>query len=109
MRRVATTSLMLLLVSMIAACVNETEMRKRDIQHFLQSAMGEYNNEAGERLFMVPVHARMIGLDTMYLERTTRNGTTGRLLALERFFRVWFGQRNAETVPSIASLRPGPI
>ena len=33
---------------------------------------------------MVPVHARMIGLDTMYLERTTRNGVTGRLLALER-------------------------
>ena len=33
---------------------------------------------------MVPVYARMIGLDTMYLERTTRNGTTGRLLALER-------------------------
>ena len=84
MRRVATASLLLLLVSMIAACVNETEMRKRDIQHFLQTAMGEYNNEAGERLVMVPVHARMIGLDTMYLERTTRNGTTGRLLALER-------------------------
>lgn len=84
MRRVATASLVLLLVSVIAACVNEVEMRKRDIQTFLQTATGEYSNEAGERLVMVPVHARMIGLDTMYLERTTRNGTTGRLLALER-------------------------
>src|SRR5687767_409979 len=84
MRRVATASLLLLLVSVIAACVNEVEMRKRDIQTFLKTATGEYSNEAGERLVMVPVHARMIGLDTMYLERTTRNGTTGRLLALER-------------------------
>jgi hypothetical protein len=84
MRRVATASLLLLLVSVIAACVNETEMRKRDIQKFLQTGTGEYSNEAGERLIMVPVYARMIGLDTMYLERTTRNGTTGRLLVLER-------------------------
>ena len=84
MRRVATASLLLLLVSVIAACVNETEMRKRDIQTFLQTGTGEYSNEAGERLIMVPVYARMIGLDTMYLERTTRNGTTGRLLVLER-------------------------
>ncbi len=84
MRRVATATLLLLLASVIAACVNETEMRKRDIQNFLQTATGEYHNDAGERLVMVPVYARMIGLDTMYLERTTRNGTTGRLLTLER-------------------------
>jgi len=84
MHRLATTSLLLLLVSVTAACVNEVEMRKREIQDFLQQATGEYHNEAGEKLVMVPVHARMIGLDTMYLERTTRNGVTGRLLALER-------------------------
>ena len=52
-------------------------MRKRDIQHFLQTATGEYNNEAGERLFIVPVYARMIGLDTMYLERTTAQRNHG--------------------------------
>jgi hypothetical protein len=84
MRRVTSACLLLLLVGVIAACVNETEMRKRDIQTFLQTATGEYGNDAGERLIMVPVYARMIGLDTMYLERTTRNGITGRLLVLER-------------------------
>jgi hypothetical protein len=84
MRRVAKAGFMVLLASVTVACVNETEMRKRDIQKFLQTATGEYNNEAGERLVMVPVYARMIGLDTVYLERTTRNGTTGRILALER-------------------------
>ena len=83
MRRFAKASLLLLLAAVITACVNQHEMRKRDIQHFMQTASGEYRNEAGDRLVLVPVYARMIGLDTMYLERTTRNGTTGRLLALE--------------------------
>ena len=83
-RRITNAGLLLLLAGGIAACVNETEMRKRDIQDFLQTGTGEYSNEAGERLVMVPVYARMIGLDTMYLERTTRNGTTGRLLVLEK-------------------------
>jgi len=83
MRCVAKASLILLLAAVVTACVNEREMRKRDIQHFMQTATGEYNNEAGDRLVIVPVYARMIGLDTMYLERTTANGTTGRLLALE--------------------------
>jgi hypothetical protein len=83
MRRFAKASLLLLLAAVITACVNQHEMRKRDIQHFMQTASGEYRNDAGDRLVLVPVYARMIGLDTMYLERTTRNGTTGRLLALE--------------------------
>ena len=83
MRRFAKASLWLLLAALVTACVNQHEMRKRDIQHFMQTASGEYRNEAGDRLVLVPVYARMIGLDTMYLERTTRNGTTGRLLALE--------------------------
>jgi len=83
MRRFAKPSLWLLLAALVTACVNQHEMRKRDIQHFMQTASGEYRNDAGDRLVLVPVYARMIGLDTMYLERTTRNGTTGRLLALE--------------------------
>ena len=83
MRRFAKASFLLLLAAVVTACVNQHEMRKRDIQHFMQTASGEYRNDAGDRLVLVPVYARMIGLDTMYLERTTRNGTTGRLLALE--------------------------
>ena len=83
MRRVMTTCLLLLCAATMVACVNQHEMRKRDIQHFMQTATGEFRNEAGDTLVMVPVYARMIGLDTMYVERTTRNGPTGRLLALE--------------------------
>ena len=83
MRRFANAALLTLLAVAVSACVNQHEMRKRDIQHFLQTASGEYDNEAGDRLVLVPVYARMIGLDTMYLERTTAKGTSGRLLALE--------------------------
>jgi len=83
MRRFANAALLTLLAVAVCACVNQHEMRKRDIQHFMQTASGEYNNEAGDRLVLVPVYARMIGLDTMYLERTTAKGTSGRLLALE--------------------------
>ena len=83
MRRFANAALLTSLAVAVSACVNQHEMRKRDIQHFMQTASGEYNNEAGDRLVLVPVYARMIGLDTMYLERTTAKGTSGRLLALE--------------------------
>ena len=83
MRRFANAGLLTLLAVALSACVNQHEMRKRDIQKFMQTAAGEYNNEAGDRLVLVPVYARMIGLDTMYLERTTAKGTSGRLLALE--------------------------
>jgi hypothetical protein len=75
--------LTLLLALALVACVNGREQRKRDIQKFMQTASGEFRDEAGDVLVMVPVYARMVGLDTMYVERTTKNGTTGRLLALE--------------------------
>ena len=83
MRRIGTNYLLALLALAAAGCVNDSEMRKRDIQHLLQTATGEFRDEAGDTLIMVPVYARMIGTDTMYVERTTPRGTTGRLLALE--------------------------
>jgi len=79
------TRICLLLLSAVAlmACVNELEMRKRDAQHFLQNSTGEYVNEAGELLFIAPVHARMIGFNTFYVERETAKGPGQRLVALE--------------------------
>ena len=67
----------------LAGClVNQQEQHKRDMLSFLQKSMGEYESDTG-KLFIAPVYARMIGLDTFYLERTTPKGTTGRLVALE--------------------------
>ena len=75
--------MLVLLAMALSACVAHQEAVKRAKLKFLQTASGEYTNEAGDKLVMVPVYARMISLDTMYLERTTKNGTNGRLLALE--------------------------
>src|SRR5687767_13475802 len=77
------TCLMLLVALTLAACVNQQERTKRDIQKFMQSSTGEYRNDAGEELVLVPVYSRMIGMDTVYVERTTAAGTSGRILSLE--------------------------
>jgi len=83
MHRPITTCLMLTLALAASGCVNDRELRKREIVKFQQTAAGEYVNDAGETLFIVPVYARMIALDTVYVERTTASGTSGRLVALE--------------------------
>jgi CpeT/CpcT family (DUF1001) len=81
--RLGMKTCLLLCAAVTIGCVNQHEIRKRDIQHFMQNATGEFKNDSGDSVIMVPVFARMIGLDTMYLERSTHNGTTGRLLQLE--------------------------
>ena len=83
MRQWTKASLLLVLTAMVVGCVNETEMRKRDAQKFLQNSTGEYTNEAGELLFIAPVYARMIGFDTFYIERSTARGPSQRLVVLE--------------------------
>ncbi len=67
----------------LAACVNQRELNKREIQRFMQTATGEFKNDAGEELIMVPVYSHMIGLDTIYVERPTAAGTSGRIVSLE--------------------------
>jgi hypothetical protein len=83
MRSWNTATMLVLLATNLVACVDHRESVKRANLKFMQTASGEYTNEAGDRLMLVPVYARMIGLDTMYVERTTKNGTAGRLLVLE--------------------------
>ncbi len=72
-----------LAVLTLGACVNQQEKTKREIQKFMQTSTGEYRNDAGEELVMVPIYSRMIGMDTIYVERTTAAGTSSRILSLE--------------------------
>jgi hypothetical protein len=81
--RTMKTCLVLLAATALGACVNQQELTKREIQKFMQQAVGEFKNEAGEQLVMVPVYSRMIGMDTVYVERTTAAGTSGRIVSLE--------------------------
>ena len=79
-----TTSVVAMLAVSLGACVNSPEKTKRDIQKFLMSAAGEYVSANGDSLMAAPVYARMIALDTLYIERTTvSGGTSGRLVSLE--------------------------
>src|SRR6187401_338179 len=71
MENVMKSCLVLLAAVTFAACVNQRELNKRQIQKFMQTSAGEYRNDAGEELIMVPVYSRMIGLDTIYVERTS--------------------------------------
>jgi len=76
------TSLGVLVLMVTGGCVNQQEQHKRDMLDFLAKSRGEWHNE-DSTLFIAPVYARMIGLDTFYMERTTPKGTSGRLIALE--------------------------
>src|SRR5690606_24854221 len=73
---------MMLMAAALAGCVNQQQQRKREILEFVQKSAGEWQNDTGS-LFIAPVYARMIGLDTVYLERVTPRATTSRLLAIE--------------------------
>jgi len=66
----------------LGGCVSAQEQSKRDIQKFMQSAAGEYVSKSGDTLLVAPVYARMIALDTLYIERTSGAGTSGRLVEI---------------------------
>lgn len=88
MNRCMKTVALLLIASVatttMTGCVNAREKNKREIQRFLQTATGEFVNASGNTLIMVPVYARMIGLDTLFVERiASGGGTSERLVALE--------------------------
>jgi hypothetical protein len=84
MQRWMTTCAVLLLSVALGACVNSQEKAKREVQKFLASTAGEYVSAGGDTLVVAPVYARMIALDTLYVERTSASGgTSGRLVALE--------------------------
>ena len=70
------------LFTTLTGCVNQQEQTKRDIQKFMSYVAGEYVNPAGETLVVAPVYARMIAMDTVYVERTSGQGSSGRLIEL---------------------------
>ena len=72
-----------LAATLLVGCVNQQEQGKRDIQKFMSYVAGEFVNTEGDTLVVAPVYARMIALDTVYVERTTHQGSTsGRLIEL---------------------------
>ena len=73
----------ILATTLIAGCINARETKKRELARFMQTVQGEYINDQGNSLMIAAVYARMIGLDTLYVERTVGGQTSGRLISLE--------------------------
>jgi hypothetical protein len=72
-----------LAATLVAGCINARELKKRELARFVQTVQGEYINDQGNSLMIAAVYARMIGLDTLYVERTVNGQTAGRIVSLE--------------------------
>ena len=69
--------------TLVGGCINAREAKKRELARFVQTVQGEYINDQGNSIMIAAVYARMIGLDTLYVERTINGQTAGRLVSLE--------------------------
>jgi hypothetical protein len=72
----------LLAVSM-AGCVTKEQKGRAAIERFKQSTSGTWTNAGGAELTIVPVRARMVTDEAVYVELRDANGVTGRLLNLQ--------------------------
>jgi hypothetical protein len=67
----------------LLACATQENKIKTAIEEFKQNTTGQYQSAVGAELFVVPVRARMVTDEAIYIERRDANGTFGRLLNLE--------------------------
>jgi hypothetical protein len=78
------TPVLLALASLaLAACVTQEQKNRAAIETFKQSTAGTWLSASGAELTIVPVRARMVTDEAVYVERRDANGVFGRLLNLE--------------------------
>ena len=70
-RKAALVAIFVLCCITIRAEENAIPNRLIDYDRFLASAAGEYLSANGDTLVVAPVYARMVALDTLYVERTS--------------------------------------
>ena len=82
--RVIGGALLVALLPALSGCmVSQAEM-KDTITEFRGSTSGQYTSEAGAKLYIAPIRARMVTDEALYVERHDPNGTiVGRLLNVE--------------------------
>jgi hypothetical protein len=59
----------------LAACASQEQKNRAAVDNFRQSTAGQYRSEAGARLFIAPVRARMVTDEAIYVEHHAPNGT----------------------------------
>jgi hypothetical protein len=66
-----------------AGCVTKEQKARAAVEQFKQATAGTWQSDRGAELTIVPVRARMVTDEAVYVERRDANGVFGRLLNLE--------------------------
>ena len=75
---------LLSLVPALSGCMVSAAEMQDNITQFRASTSGQYTSEAGAKLYIAPIRARMVTDEALYVERHDPNGTiVGRLLNVE--------------------------
>jgi hypothetical protein len=82
-QRFAASALACALSIGLTACATQEKKSKIAVEKFKQTTSGQFQSAGGAELFIVPVRARMVTDEAMYVERRDSRGTFGRLLNLE--------------------------
>jgi hypothetical protein len=75
--------LLALLAVPFAACATKEKKNRVAVEQFKQTTAGEWKSASGAELTIVPVRARMVTDEAVYIERRDANGVFGRLLNVE--------------------------
>jgi hypothetical protein len=67
----------------LGACVSQEQKNRAAVEEFKQATSGTWRSATGAELAIVPVRARMVTDEAVYVERRDGNGVFGRLLDLE--------------------------
>ncbi len=67
----------------VAGCKNAQIKGKEAVQRFQEATAGEWRNDRGAILIILPVRSRMVSDEASYVELTDTNGTVGWLVALD--------------------------
>jgi hypothetical protein len=70
------------LQGLLVGCVTQEIKDKETVEAFKHDTAGQYRSDSGAELFIVPVRARMVTDESIYIERHDANGIYGRLLDL---------------------------
>lgn len=72
-----------LLVASLAGCVTRDVKNRAAIEQFKQATAGTWTNPSGAELSILPVRARMVTDEAVYVELRDASGVVGRLLNVE--------------------------
>jgi hypothetical protein len=72
-----------LLALSLTGCVTKEQRNRASIEEFKQATTGTWVSASGAELMIVPVRARMVTDEAVYVERTDGRGVVGHLLNLQ--------------------------